>query len=82
MATLQQIEAMGAVLRKERCACGRVKKIRDAFCTKCDRALGDDSIRHERYRLGGLISDTMTDAYIACATFLHDQGYITREVKL
>jgi hypothetical protein len=82
MASKEQVEAMGAVLRETRCACGRAKKLREAFCAKCDRALGADDIRMERYKLGGLISVVMTDAYIACAAWLYAQGYCTREVKL
>jgi hypothetical protein len=45
MANLEQIDGMSAVLRKDRCACGKAKKVREAFCPKCDRALGHDSIR-------------------------------------
>lgn len=82
MSSSDKIAAMAAVMRKDRCACGRPKRVRVAFCNSCGRALGDESIRHERYKLSGCVNEVMIAAYIACGKWLYEQGYCTREVSL
>lgn len=78
-----KVDALHGVMRETRCVCRLPKKVRSAFCSKCLKVLGAQSVRAMRYRLQAQEIDAlMVEGYEECLAWLIANAYVREGATL